>query len=136
MLHSGDLDFSFSGIKTAVRYLIESLPKPLDIETKRAIAHEFQTAVTDVLAAKTARAVDDYHLSALIVAGGVSANTHIRARLSDLALSLDIPLFLPTGILAMDNALMIAIAGSLKLHDSSYIPPPLDTIRADGNWSL
>lgn len=136
MIHSGDLDFSFSGIKTATRYLIESLPKPLSPDIMMAIAHEFETAVTDVIVYKTKQAIMHHGIQSLIVAGGVSASAYIRSELTQLCESLSIPIFLPTGILAMDNALMIGIAGVLKLCDPTYTIPDITTIRADGNWSL
>lgn len=136
MMHSGDLDFSFSGIKTAVRYLVESLPKPLSEETKQVIAHEFETAVTEVIVHKTKKAITEYGLQSLIVAGGVAANTRIRTELTKLCKKLDIQIFLPEGVLAMDNALMIAIAGALKLNDPEFTPPNLDNVVANGNWSL
>ncbi len=121
MIHSDNLDFSFSGLKTAVLYLVRSLPSPLLEDTKRAIAKEFEDAVTDVLVAKTKKALQQYGVSSLLVGGGVIANTNIRRSLAELANTYDRMYFLnstflhvPEPELTTDNALMIAVAGFLR----------------------
>ncbi len=134
MMYSQDFDFSFSGIKTAVRYLIESLPKPLDEATKRAIAHEFTTAVTEVLVYKTRKAIEEYGCQSLMIGGGVAASTHICSELSHLCESLSVAIYLPNRAMAMDNALMIGVAGALKLLDPQYDIPSVESIQAFGNW--
>jgi N6-L-threonylcarbamoyladenine synthase len=112
MLHSGDLNFSFSGLKTAVLYLIKKIA-PLDKHTKNAIAHEFQQAVIDVLLAKTITAINQHQPSTLIIAGGVAANTELITQFKN-KLATEYPqlkLLTPSRALSGDNATMIAIAG-------------------------
>ena len=79
MIHSGDYRFSFSGLKTAVRYLVQDLEKEnlLTEQTINDIAFEFEHAITDVLIKKTSAAIDEYGIRGLIIAGGVSANSFI-----------------------------------------------------------
>ncbi len=141
MLHSGNLDFSFSGLKTAVRYLIQKLPL-LTAEIKREIAREFEDAVTEVLIAKTARALEQYGAQTLILGGGVIANTHIRRSFEHLAntygrkylLREDNFLFFPEPSLTTDNALMIAVAGYLHSHTDHE--PKTEKLIARGNLRL
>lgn len=132
MLHSKDLDFSFSGLKTAVLYGVEK-NKPLTEEKKRNIACEFENAAIDVLLSKTKKAVDMYSIKNLIVAGGVSANKQLQIRFTTYGNESDIALHLPKPELTGDNAVMIAIA--------SYIENLLDKkiesyFEASGNLSL
>lgn len=135
MLHSNDFDFSFSGIKTAVLYLIKKLPTPLTVEIKAAIAKEFEDAVTEVLIAKTGKAIEQYGAQALLIGGGVIANTHLRRAFEQLATEANMPLFIPEGNLTTDNALMIAVAGFLRLtmKDGSTKPHE-ENLVAKGNW--
>ncbi len=120
MLASGDLDFSFSGLKTAVRTLArkdadgpapESLP-----ETRKAdIALEFQSAVVDVLASKAMAALAATRHSTLVVAGGVGANRALRARLEQDARARGAQVYFPALEFCTDNGAMIALVGALRL---------------------
>ena len=83
--------------------------------------------------AKALRAVHEYGIHSVVVGGGVSANTHIRARLAE-ALENHAELLVPSPSLATDNALMIAIAGYFDAVNKVYADPA--TLRADGNLSL
>ena len=142
MIHSKDLDFSFSGLKTSVLYLIRELKKGadnivLDATTVENIALAFEDAVTEVLAMKTAAALDGREACALIVGGGVVANRHIQQALIAVAESRSIPILFPPGGISGDNALMIALAGALQkepILTSADSPRP--ALRADGNLSL
>jgi N6-L-threonylcarbamoyladenine synthase len=130
MISSKDLDFSFSGLKTAALYKIRELGT-LDDTLMMNIAHEFEEAVTDVVLTKVARAVELKHYKTLIVSGGVMANTYLRTRLEHLAQGLGIPLLLPKLVDSTDNAQMIAVAGAIEsLKEIPKINPEL---RADGN---
>ena len=80
MLHSGDLNFSFSGLKTAVLTLVNS--QTMTEQTKADIAYEFQEAVTEILTSKCVAALKKTGLNSLIVSGGVGANKRLRARLN------------------------------------------------------
>ncbi len=132
MLHSGDLNFSFSGLKTAV-LLRTQKRAPLDDETKKMLALEFENAVTDVLVAKVKQAIYELRAESLIVGGGVSANIHIRAALTSLAEAEGFALFIPEQSLSTDNGLMIAATG--LLHLALNIEPKVK-IKADGSWSI
>jgi N6-L-threonylcarbamoyladenine synthase len=118
MLHSGDSNFSFSGLKTAVRYL---LPKLLH-EDRRDLCASFQRAIVDVLVAKTIAAAPASGKRLVTVSGGVSCNGELRSRISlgceaaGLALRFAEPRF------CTDNAAMIAFAGMLRLERSESTP--------------
>ena len=135
MLASGDLDFSFSGLKTAVLTLVRraEAAAPLDPQHKADIAREFQAAVVDVLVAKSLAALDAAGRSRLVVAGGVGANLELRARLADGVARRGGDVFYPDLAFCTDNGAMIALAGALRLASAS----PRDyafTVRP--RWSL
>ncbi len=135
MIDTDDYDFSFSGLKTAVRRLVES-KQPLSEQTKMEIAREFEEACADVLVAKTLRAIEEYNIESLVVGGGVSANEYIRERLAESIKSygLSTKLLIPPRELATDNALMIALAGYFRALNKECAEP--ETIRANGNLKL
>ncbi|MCG3176522.1 MAG: tRNA N6-adenosine threonylcarbamoyltransferase [Candidatus Omnitrophica bacterium] len=114
-LSEGSLDFSFSGLKTAVYYKVQDALKTsgrLTPKTKRAMAAGFQEAVCDVLVKKALRACARERLSRLAVGGGVSANTRLRAKLDEAARRSDIRLYWPSMAYCQDNAAMIAAYGA------------------------
>ncbi len=135
MLHSSDLDFSFSGLKTAVFYLVKD--KILTDKEKSALALEFETAVIEVLITKTFKAVEKYDARTIIAGGGVIANLKLRQVLTT-KITTDYPttrLLMPPLELATDNATMIAMAGYLHLINN---PPnfDLEKIEAKGNLTF
>jgi N6-L-threonylcarbamoyladenine synthase len=135
MLHSKNFDFSFAGLKTAVLYLIKKIG-PLNEETKRKIALEFENAAIECLVYKTARAIETYKIKTLIIAGGVAANLHLRKEMSALGHTLGgkkIKIYFPQKELAMDNSLMIGIAGYLNYIKNKKKVPKLSSIKATGN---
>lgn len=114
MIDSKDFDFSFSGLKTAVLYLVKKLTKdgtPLTENHIKGIARETEDAVTDVIIAKMRKAIETYAIETIIVGGGVIANTQIRTSLEKLAQDSSIKLLLPQTDHSTDNGLMIALAG-------------------------
>jgi N6-L-threonylcarbamoyladenine synthase len=124
MLASGDLDFSFSGLKTAVLTLVrraqaEGGAAELPLQQKADVAREFQAAVVDVLAAKAIAAIDATGRTRLVVAGGVGANLALRARLADEIGARGGSVFFPEPAYCTDNGAMIALAGALRLAASS-----------------
>jgi N6-L-threonylcarbamoyladenine synthase len=133
MLHSGDLNFSFSGLKTAVLYALKK--HTLDEDEKLAFCMEFENAITDVLIKKTSEALYLYNAKSLIVGGGVSANSHIREKLQQLADEESIDLHLPTKNLSTDNALMIAAIAVARIQHG-YAPTDPASVVATPNLSL
>ena len=135
MLNSGDLDFSFSGLKTAVRYGIEG--KELTETDICAIARDFEDVVTTVLLKKALAAVETYRAQTLIVGGGVSANQHLKRAFEATFLEKapDVTVYFPQPKLSTDNSIMIALAGHARAQNA-LAPRGADVIRADGNKSL
>ena len=113
MLTSGDLNFSFSGLKTAV--LTATREHLLDHAGRADLAAEVQEAITDVLAKKSIAALKQTGLTRLIVAGGVGANARLRARLSEATAKLGARVFYPKLEFCTDNGAMIAFAGAMRL---------------------
>lgn len=110
------LDFSFSGLKTAVLYKVRGANAPRNAPMlpgirKQDVAASFQEAVVDVLAARLVACAEQIGARGLVVCGGVAANSALRARAQAEAERLGLPLFLPTRELATDNAVMIAGLG-------------------------
>jgi N6-L-threonylcarbamoyladenine synthase len=140
MLHSGDYRYSFSGLKTSVRYKIQDLQKQapdgiLDSQTISNIAREFEHAVTEVLLKKTMNAITEYHAHGLIIAGGVSANRFIAETFKQKTSEYGIDLYLPEKHMCGDNSLMIATAGFMNLRNKKT-PTPQSEIGALGNLKL
>jgi N6-L-threonylcarbamoyladenine synthase len=113
MIYTPDLDFSFSGLKTAVLYKTREF-EFLDETTKLHIAHEFEQAVTDVILYKLKKALAQKDYKSLIISGGVIANSYLREQLEILAQAQNIPLLLPQISDSTDNAQMIAVAGAIE----------------------
>lgn len=131
----GSLDFSFSGLKTAVLRHLEKLgPLPSEgAEPTRDLADlaaGFQAAVIDCIASRVAEATDRFSPRAVAVSGGVAANRGLRERLSAWGDRRRLPVLFPGGILAGDNAAMIALAGALRYH-RRVSPGPA---RAQSRW--
>lgn len=133
MLHSGDYDFSFAGLKTAVLRITEANPAMNDME-KQSLAREFEDAAAEILSTKTKNAADEFGAQALIVGGGVSANTHIRNVLQKKAEALGIPLLVCAKEDSTDNALMIALAGYFRALRNEY--GKAEDMRATGQLKL
>jgi N6-L-threonylcarbamoyladenine synthase len=114
MVDAEGLDFSFSGLKTAVRYRVQppgaAVPNPVSEQTVADLAASFEEAVVDCLVAKTMRAIDDSGLDVLCVGGGVAANTRLRQRLTEECARRGLELIIPPLRLCTDNAVMGAIA--------------------------
>ncbi len=125
MIHSDNLDLSFSGLKTSVLYTVRDIENLTD-QVKADIAASFQQAVIDVLTKKIKKAVEVSGRSDVIIAGGVAANKALRAAIKDLETSLGIRVFYPSLKYCGDNAAMIAFVGSLRSsdkieHKASYV---------------
>lgn len=126
MIDSGDFDFSFSGLKTAVANLVkDSEFNPQDL------AASIEAAIVDVLIKKTVAAADKYNVNQIIIAGGVAANQKLKESLESRVKSLGIKLFIPPPELCTDNAAMIAAAAFFQKPTKN----PLKE-EADPNLSL
>lgn len=121
MLTSGDLNFSFSGLKTAVLTLVTQHQPPTD-QTRADIAHAFQEAAIAVLAGKCTAALKQTGLSRLVVSGGVGANRRLRAELDNAASKWRFDVFYPRLEFCTDNGAMIAFAGAMRLKQAKPGP--------------
>jgi len=119
MLNSGNFDFSFSGLKTAVLYLVKKQEK-INKNFKEALAYEFENAVSDVLLKKVEKAVDKYKIKEIIVGGGVSANDRIRAEFLEKFEKKGLKIHFPDKKYTGDNATMIAVAGFYRYKNGDY----------------
>ncbi len=119
MLHSGDLEFSFSGLKTAVFTLVRQCADDesggLSEQTRADIAYAVQDAIVDVLSRKARAAMAQTGLSQLVVAGGVGANQQLRKKLTESITKRGGTVFYPDLQFCTDNGAMIAFAGALRL---------------------
>jgi N6-L-threonylcarbamoyladenine synthase len=128
LMHSKDLNFSFSGLKTAVLHLIRAQENLTD-EIKADIAFAFQEAITDVLSKKCLAGLDQTHLKHLVVSGGVGANKQLREKLKTELSKKNYEVFFPRLEFCTDNGAMIAFAGAMRLktslkRDLSFIVKP------------
>ncbi len=140
MLGRKELDFSFSGLKTAIRNAVESLPEgTLKQDDVADICHALQAAMSETLADRCARALEKFIQTyrpknpALVVSGGVAANMAIRKELEKTATKQNAKLYAPPLNLCADNAAMIAWAGIERLNKG--MTDPLD-FRARPRWPL
>ena len=135
MLDRPGLEFSFSGLKTAVLHAVRA--RQLSEQVKADVAYAVQDAIVETLAAKALRALEHTGLETLVVSGGVSANTRLRARLDAQMRSRGGRVYYPRIEFCTDNAAMIAVAGLARLasgpHDGLSIQAraqwPLETLR-------
>lgn len=132
MLKSNDLDFSFSGLKTAVRYVVQD--KTLTETDICAVARDFEDAAAAVLLKKSLAAVEHYSAETLIVGGGVSANQHLKRLFEATFLenAPDVTVYFPQPKLSTDNSIMIALVGHARA-ERALAPRGADVIRANGN---
>lgn len=130
--HDERLDFSFSGLKTAVLYAVhgqgatEGGP-PLTARQRADLAASFQQAVVDVLVAKAALALRQTGLNRLAVGGGVAANRHLRESLAAMCRERNAELFIPPLSLCTDNAAMAAVVVE-KWRCQEWAPVDLDAV--------
>ena len=122
MLNSGDLNFSFSGLKTAVLMRVRELTEP-DAQQYADIARGFQDAIIEVLIKKSLGAIKQSGLKQLVVAGGVGANKELRRRLDEYAGKRGFTVFYPEFEFCTDNGAMIALAGALRCQAGLSLKP-------------
>ncbi len=132
MIASGDLEFSFSGLKTAVLTLLKKEIQP----EKKDLAREFVDAVVDVLVAKCLLAMQKTGLTQLVVAGGVGANKQLRAALNAKAAESGFDVFYPEPELCTDNGAMIAFAAALRLQAGKTTSASEHSFSVRPRWDL
>jgi len=135
MLDRPTLEFSFSGLKTAVSLAVKgrAAAGTLDEGTRADIAAGVQHAIVETLVAKTLRALEQTGYDALVVAGGVGANRGLRERMSEAVARQGVQVFYPRIEFCTDNAAMIAVAGMARLKAGLHEGL---AIRARAAWSL
>jgi N6-L-threonylcarbamoyladenine synthase len=134
MIASGDLDFSFSGLKTAVATLVRG--RGLDERSRADLAAEFQEAIVDVLVAKCRAALAATGHRRLVVAGGVGANRRLRERLDAAAARDGFEAFYPELELCTDNGAMIAYAAARRLEAQGGGAPRDYEFTVRPRWDL
>jgi N6-L-threonylcarbamoyladenine synthase len=115
LLHSGNLDFSFAGLKTAVRVQLGKLGTNVCEQSRADLAASTQAAIVDVLLAKSISALKTTGLKRLVVAGGVGANRRLRERLDERCRRLGVKVHYPELHLCTDNGAMIALAAAMRI---------------------
>jgi N6-L-threonylcarbamoyladenine synthase len=131
MLHTPDLNFSFSGLKTAVASRLRDGGAGIAAD----LAAEFQEAVVEVLVSKCLAAIRQTGLDSLVVAGGVGANSRLRAALLSEAGKRRIRVHFPELALCTDNGAMIALAGALRLQ-AGVSGKPAGAFAVRPRWPL
>jgi N6-L-threonylcarbamoyladenine synthase len=131
MLDRAGLEFSFSGLKTAVLHAVRG--RELTAADRADVAHGVQDAIVETLIAKSLRALEQTGLHALVVSGGVSANRLLRARLTTAAAAKGARVYYPRIEFSTDNAAMIAVAGLKRLEAGQHDDL---AIAARAQWSL
>ncbi|MDN5862906.1 MAG: tRNA (adenosine(37)-N6)-threonylcarbamoyltransferase complex transferase subunit TsaD [Salinisphaera sp.] len=129
MLDRPGLDFSFSGLKTAVAQAVKKAAP----DDHADIARGFEEAATETLAGKCRRGLRETGLHSLVVAGGVGANQRLRQRLAVLARQEGVQLHFPRAEFCTDNGAMIAHAGALRVADGAPAPAPAEAVA---RWPL
>ena len=133
MKHSGDLNFSFSGLKTAV-LTASRRPENRSSQAQANIARAFVEAAVDVLEHKAMAALEQTGMRRLVVAGGVGANRQLRAALQEQSNKRGFELFFPPPELCTDNGAMIAVAGLARLQAKARITPL--SFNVHPRWAL
>lgn len=140
MLNSGDLEFSFSGLKTAVLLLtknLKSISGGLAEQQRADVAASFEAAIADVLTAKTMTALARTNMQRVVVAGGVGANRRLRAMLTSTANAVGAEVFYPPLALCTDNGAMIAFATAMRfMHGVEPMPFENGAFGIKPRWSL
>ena len=127
MINEDNFDFSFSGLKTALLYLLKKNRQPLTISHKSLIAHEVQEAITDVLVKKTFKAAEKYKVRSILIGGGVAANSRLREKFNGAMKqwgNRTMKPFIPDKKLCTDNATIIASTAFFN-----YKPTPWSKIK-------
>ncbi len=133
MMNDGSLNFSFSGLKTAMLQHIGKHPVTFPSQQANDLCASFQAAVCDVLAFKAEAALRQTGAQRLVVAGGVACNSGLRARMGELASRLGVELHIPGPALCGDNAAMLAVPGDFYLENGMASPRTMDAVAT---WDM
>ena len=133
MLAEENFDFSFSGLKTAVLYYVQSIGGKPAPDAVRDIVASFQDAVVDILVEKTFRAAARYQVQTVIMAGGVASNSRLRSRMGNTAAHNKARMVIPSPVLCTDNAAMIAAAGEYRIQTAAAFPFSMNALS---RWPL
>ena len=136
MLHSGNLDFSFAGLKTAVRTQLLKLGGNVCDQDRAHLAAATQQAIVDVLVRKSLMALNGTGLRRIVVAGGVGANTQLRGQLNAECAKLGIRVHYPELALCTDNGAMIALAAAMRIASGCSRPRPDFAFDVKPRWPL
>nr|WP_315487371.1 tRNA (adenosine(37)-N6)-threonylcarbamoyltransferase complex transferase subunit TsaD [uncultured Undibacterium sp.] len=140
MLHSKDLNFSFSGLKTAVLTAVKKYPEALNANDKANVARGFVDAIIDVLVAKCLTAMKQTGLKRLVIAGGVGANQQLRTALNAAANSSNpkkrFQVYYPELEFCTDNGAMIAFAGAMRLKNNPELATKNYSFNVRPRWPL
>jgi len=136
LLHSGDLDFSFAGLKTAVLTQVRKLGASPSPQQRADLAASTQAAIVDVLVRKSMRALRDSGLSCLVVAGGVGANVQLRQQLDAACAEAGVRVHYPELHLCSDNGAMIALAAAMRVQAGRTKPERSLTFDVKPRWAL
>jgi N6-L-threonylcarbamoyladenine synthase len=136
LLHSGDLDFSFAGLKTAVMTQVRKLGPAIGEAVRADLAASTQAAIVDVLVAKTLRSLQESGLNRLVVAGGVGANRRLRASLDAGVARLGAEVAYPPPALCTDNGAMIALAAAMRVRAGLEAGTRAGGFEVRPRWSL
>ena len=135
LLHSGNLDFSFAGLKTAVMTQAKKLGEDLD-KHKANLAASTEAAIVEVLLKKSLSALQDTGLDRLVVAGGVGANRHLRAQLNAACAKRGVRVHYPELHLCTDNGAMIAMAAAMRLQKQPMLAQKNYSFDVKPRWPL
>lgn len=135
LMHSGDLDFSFAGLKTAV--LTQAKKLGADLEARKAdLAASTQAAIVEVLVRKSIAALAETGLARLVVAGGVGANRRLRSELDSACGQRRVRVHYPELSLCTDNGAMIALAAAMRLQAGVQAPTEVYAFDVKPRWPL
>lgn len=139
MLHSGNFDFSFAGLKTAVLVQAKRLMQqndPLSEQDKADIARAFVDSAVEVLSKKSVNALRQTKLRRLVVAGGVGANAQLRAAFNQMAVQQQFSVHYPELHLCTDNGAMIAFAAAMNVQKNPQLLQKSDGFNVQPRWAL
>jgi N6-L-threonylcarbamoyladenine synthase len=136
LLHSGNLDFSFAGLKTAVLTQVRKREGSVCDAWRADLAAATQAAIVDVLVAKSMRALSETGLTRLVVAGGVGANARLRARLNAACAKARVQAHYPELHLCGDNGAMIALAAAMRVQGGRATLRQDRAFEVQSRWTL